>query len=190
MTVGGQDSWGTGQNCHYEIIENTRDILGGNMNFILIALIVILDKATKLLAIEYLQPIRTLPVIEGIFHLTYHENRGAAFGILQGQRTFFLIATTIVLIAITIFMYKYKKIYIPMKLGLNLIVAGAIGNLIDRVRFGFVVDFFDFRIWPVFNIADSAVVVGAILVSYVVLKYDHFEPANNKPIEPDEPKEM
>lgn len=160
------------------------------MNFILIALIVILDKATKLLAIEYLQPIRTLPVIEGIFHLTYHENRGAAFGILQGQRTFFLIATTIVLIAITIFMYKYKKIYIPMKLGLNLIVAGAIGNLIDRVRFGFVVDFFDFRVWPVFNIADSAVVVGAILVSYVVLKYDHFEPANNKPIEPDEPKEM
>ncbi|MGV8146472.1 MAG: signal peptidase II [Alkaliphilus sp.] len=146
------------------------------MNFILIIIILALDKITKLLAIEYLQPIRTLPIIEDIFHLTYLENRGAAFGILQGQRIFFLIATTVVVIAIVIFMYKFKKMHRPMKLGLNLIVAGAIGNLIDRIRFGFVVDFFDFRIWPVFNIADSAVVVGAILVSYIVLKHDHFEP--------------
>lgn len=146
------------------------------MNFILVIVILVLDKATKLFAIEYLQSIRTLPIVEGIFHLTYLENRGAAFGILQGQRTFFLIATTIVVASIVFFMYKYKKMYKPMKIGLNFIVAGAIGNLIDRVRFGFVVDFFDFRIWPVFNIADSAVVIGAILVSYIVLKHDHFEP--------------
>ena len=62
-----------------------------------------------------------------------------------------------------------------MMIGLSLIVGGAIGNLIDRILYGYVIDFFDFRIWPVFNIADSAIVIGQILVAYVILKYDKLD---------------
>ncbi|WP_084280947.1 signal peptidase II [Alkaliphilus transvaalensis] len=143
---------------------------------IIIISVIILDLITKYWAINQLQPVGSIPVIENIFHLTYVENRGAAFGMLQNQRLFFIIMTTAITLGVIIFILKNKNMHLLLKIGLSLVVGGAIGNLIDRIRYGYVVDLFDFRIWPVFNIADCGVVVGALLISYIILKYDSIKP--------------
>ena len=115
----------------------------------------------------------TIPVIDGIFHITYIHNYGAAFSILQGKQSFLLIVTGIAMTAILAYMVigQIRKKAAPMELwSLALILAGGIGNFIDRVRFGYVVDFFDFRIWPIFNVADIAVCCGCgLLVFYVLI---------------------
>ncbi|KAB3533152.1 signal peptidase II [Alkaliphilus serpentinus] len=146
------------------------------MAYLIVLIVLILDQITKLWAINSLKPIESIAVIPKIFHLTYVENSGAAFGILQNQKLFFIFATTLIVVGIIIFISKNKKLFLTMKLGLSLIMAGAIGNLIDRIRFSYVVDFFDFKIWPVFNIADISIVIGALLVSYLIIRYDSFSP--------------
>lgn len=143
------------------------------MGVFIVLLIVVLDQLSKLAVLKYLSVIGDYPLIQDLFHLTYVENRGAAFGLFQNQKLFFIITTTIVVSAIVYYLSTSKKVMLPLRLGLYLIIGGAIGNLIDRVRLGFVVDFFHIvDLWPVFNIADSAVVVGAFLVSYIILRYD------------------
>lgn len=143
------------------------------MGVFIVLLIVVLDQLSKIAALKYLRVIGDYPLIQDLFHLTYVENRGAAFGLFQNQKLFFIITTTIVVSAIVYYLYTTKKVMLPLRIGLYLIIGGAIGNLIDRIRFGFVVDFFHIvDLWPVFNIADSAVVVGAILVSYMIIRYD------------------
>ncbi|MBO5667136.1 MAG: signal peptidase II [Firmicutes bacterium] len=117
----------------------------------------------------------TIPVIDGIFHITYIHNYGAAFSILQGKQSFLLIVTGIAMTAILAYMVigQLKKKAAPMELwSLALILAGGIGNFIDRVRFGYVVDFFDFRIWPIFNVADIAVCCGCGLLIFYVLIWE------------------
>jgi len=142
------------------------------MGFIIFALfIILLDQASKIY-IQYNMHIgESIPVIEGIFHITYIENPYTAFGLFRYQTIFFLIAASISLILI-ILIYKkiiFKKdpfMYIP----LTLVLGGAVGNLIDRVRIdGRVIDFIDFRIWPVFNFADSAIVCGMLVLLIHVL---------------------
>lgn len=135
----------------------------------IIALIVI-DQISKYLALNNLANIGSIPIIENIFHLTYVENRGAAFGMFQNNQIVFIL---IALVASIFGLYYLHKKKIPMvgRVGIILIIAGAIGNLIDRVRLGFVVDYFDFRfIWEyVFNVADIYVVVGTILLCIYIL---------------------
>lgn len=140
-----------------------------NLNLILIVALVMIDQLSKLWALLKLSDIGSIPVINNIFHLTYVENRGAAFGVLQNKRFFFIILTFAVVGYIIYFLYSNKGLNTYVKISLNLIVAGAIGNLIDRVRLGFVVDFFDFRIWPVFNVADICVVVGGCMLAYIMI---------------------
>ena len=115
----------------------------------------------------------TIPVIDGIFHITYIHNYGAAFSILQGKQGFLLIVTGIAMASIVVYMViaQRKNELTPMGMwSLALILAGGIGNFIDRVRFGYVVDFFDFRVWPIFNVADIAVCCGCgLLVFYVLI---------------------
>ena len=136
---------------------------------IIIALICI-DQFSKYLALNYLKLEGSIPVIQNIFHLTYVENRGAAFGMFQNNQIVFVL---IALVASIFGLYYLHKKKIPMvgRVGIILIIAGAIGNLIDRVRLGFVVDYFDFRfIWEyVFNVADIYVVVGTILLCIYIL---------------------
>lgn len=146
------------------------------MPYIIAVIVLVLDQITKLWAINSLKSIGYVSVIPKIFHLTYVENRGAAFGMLQNQKAFFVITTTLIIIGITFFLFKNKKLFPSVKLGLGLIMGGAIGNLIDRIRFSYVVDFFDFRIWPVFNIADISIVVGGLLISYIIIRHDSFSP--------------
>ena len=115
----------------------------------------------------------TIPVIDGIFHITYIHNYGAAFSILQGKQGLLLIVTGIAMAGIAVYMIvaQKKKELTPMGMwGLALILGGGLGNFFDRVRFGYVVDFFDFRIWPIFNVADIAVCCGCgLLVFYVMV---------------------
>jgi signal peptidase II len=115
----------------------------------------------------------SIPIIKNVFHLTYVENRGAAFGMLQNNQSIFII----VALAASVFGLYYlhtKKVNILGKTGITLIIAGAIGNLIDRVRLGFVVDYFDFRfIWEyVFNVADVFVVVGTIVLCIYIIFFE------------------
>lgn len=145
------------------------------MNYIVVIAVLILDQLSKILALKYLVPVRDIPIINNIFHLTYVENRGAAFGIFQNQKLFFIITTFIVLGFIWFYTH-HNRLNKVMIFGLSLVAGGAIGNLIDRVRLGFVVDYFHVAAinFPVFNIADSAVVVGGILVSYFIIKHDNW----------------
>ena len=133
-----------------------------------------IDQISKYLALNYLKPIGTIPIIENIFHLTYVENRGAAFGMLQNNQFIFIIVATIATIGGLYYIYKHK-LSLLAKSSIVLIISGAIGNMIDRVRLGFVVDYFDFRIiWDyIFNIADVFVVVGTILLCVHIIFFDN-----------------
>jgi signal peptidase II len=142
------------------------------MSIIVISIIFFLDRLSKIIAVNNLTYGQSLPLIKGIFHLTLVYNRGAAFGILKNQLPFFIL-TTFLALGLVYFNLKSKKNRPPQRLynlSLYLLAAGALGNLYDRFFFGHVIDFLDFRIWPVFNIADSAITIGAILLGWSVLR--------------------
>lgn len=138
------------------------------MIFILILVIFSLDQITKLLISGHLPLNSSIPLWDGFFYLTLIHNSGAAFGILKNQTILFVITSLISIILIYINLAKEKKNTI-YSLSLALILSGALGNLIDRLRFGYVIDFLDFRIWPVFNVADSAITIGAMLLGWHIL---------------------
>lgn len=137
-------------------------------------ILAVIDQISKTAALKYLKPIESMNLIKGIMNLTFVENRGAAFGMLSGARWFFVIVTIIVTAAILIYIKKYMpktKEYGIVKIALTLILAGAWGNVTDRVIRGYVVDYFEtvFIKWPVFNVADIYVVVGTILLAYAFI---------------------
>ena len=147
---------------------------------VLIAFIIIIDQLTKHLAIKYLKGQSPVVLIKNFLSLHYTENAGAAFGILQEKRMLFVIITTIFLLVISFYIIKYfNELSLISKIGASVLLGGAIGNYIDRVRHGFVVDFISVKItktydFPVFNIADMFIVVGTILIVYVVI-FDKYE---------------
>jgi signal peptidase II len=138
------------------------------MIFIIVLAILFLDQLSKLLITRVLLLNQSVPVIKGVFHLTLIHNQGAAFGILKGKIPFFIFTSVIAIILIFLNLRHNKQIKY-YSISLCLILAGALGNLIDRIFLGYVVDFLDFRIWPVFNVADSAITVGAILLGWSIL---------------------
>ena len=135
-------------------------------SILFVILLVVLDQASKiyLTLVNKTSPI-DLEVIKGFFRITYTCNDGAAFSILKGKRVFFIIMTIIVVCFIVYYLLK-NKVYWVEKYSLLLIISGAVGNLIDRIMYGYVIDFLDFIIFgydfPVFNIADSFITIGAI----------------------------
>ena len=142
--------------------------LRGLMFLGLAVLVVVLDQITKRAAEDRLRGQRSVSVLDDILRLTYVENRGAAFGLLQDQTTFFVFVGILV-IGVIAASYRYlPRSGFRLHLALGLQLGGAIGNLIDRIRQGYVVDFVDFGYrsnwWPVFNVADSAIVVGVALL--------------------------
>ena len=139
---------------------------------LIIALGIYLDQITKRLAVELLKPIHDFPLIEGVFHLTYSENRGAAFGILSNDRWVFMTFSTVMILALCVYLfYPKKQTGRLFSLAIAIIVAGGIGNMIDRVSLGYVVDFFYFKLinFAIFNVADVFVCVGAGLLVLAVL---------------------
>ena len=141
------------------------------MFFIIAAVLVAIDQISKFLTVKFLRPIESIEVIKGIFSLTYVENRGAAFGILQNARWIFIIATIIAIICMVVYKIKYKPTEKTVNIALCLVLSGAVGNMIDRIMHGFVVDMLEvtFIDYPVFNVADCFVVIGAILLAIYIL---------------------
>ena len=137
------------------------------------AILVGIDQLFKWLAIENLSEIATFPLIDGVFHLTYVENRGAAFGIMNGWGIALIILTTTVLIGLIWLLLKGKFKHPFLLVAITLFLGGGVGNLIDRVFRQFVVDYLDFRLinFAVFNFADCFVVVGGVLFFIYVLKF-------------------
>ncbi len=109
----------------------------------------------------------SIPIIHDFFHITYIINPGAAFGILEYQTGFFIAVSIIMIAAAIWYVPRIPLKHRLLRLGIGALAGGAVGNLIDRVYYGGVIDFFDFRIWPVFNVADMAIVcgVGCILAT-------------------------
>lgn len=131
------------------------------------ALLVGIDQLTKWLAVEYLQEGQPVPVIDGVFELLLHKNPAAAFGLFEGQRWLFMGVTVIVIVVLAAILMSGKfRQYWLVNISGTLIIAGGIGNMIDRVRLGYVIDFLYVRLidFPVFNFADCCVVIGALLL--------------------------
>lgn len=126
------------------------------------------DQFTKYVVNSSLEYLQSVPVIKGIFHLTYVHNYGAAFGILQNRRGLFILVSAVVIVLVVYFYKQLPKDW-ATQVALGLAIGGTLGNMFDRLRVGYVVDFFDFRIWPIFNIADTAIVVGMILFAWRIL---------------------
>ncbi len=137
---------------------------------IIIAILIGLDQIIKYWALNFLKEVNSIPVINNIFSLTYVENRGAAFGMLQNNQSIFILVAAVAS-CFGLYYLHSKKVNNLGKIGILLVISGAIGNLIDRVRLGFVVDYLDFHIiWSyVFNLADCFVVVGTILLCLYII---------------------
>ncbi|MEF9941031.1 MAG: signal peptidase II [Lachnospiraceae bacterium] len=127
---------------------------------------VCIDQLSKYMVVLKLKGQEPFIIWEHVFQLQYLENRGAAFGILQGQKMFFLIMSVLVLLVMTFFYYKMpiSSRYRPLRICIVLTIAGALGNMIDRVHLNYVIDFFYFELidFPIFNVADSFVVIATI----------------------------
>lgn len=143
------------------------------MIYIIVFVILSLDQLSKILISRCLSLNQSMPVIKGIFYFTLVHNRGAAFGILKDQVPLFIItAVFAIILAYRGLKEQGSRRVSVYTVSLGFILAGGIGNLIDRLFRGYVVDFLDLRIWPVFNLADSAITVGAVLLAWTVLFND------------------
>ena len=139
------------------------------MFYIVTIIWLMLDQWSKYYVMHHFMLGESLPLIPNVFHLTYIINRGAAFGMLANQRWFFL-AVAFILIVV----YAWNRNYVnegptTLRIGTALLISGAIGNGIDRFWLHGVVDFFDFRIWPIFNVADIGICVGVVAIVYHLL---------------------
>ncbi len=142
--------------------------------YLIAAAVVVIDQVTKRLAVSGLSGIETYPLIDGVLHLTYVENTGAAFGMMKDSRWVFMVVSAAAIILLPIVIAVYRKRYPFACVCMAMILGGGIGNMIDRVTLGYVVDFIDFRLihFAVFNGADSFVTVGEImLVVYMILEF-------------------
>ncbi len=133
--------------------------------------LVCVDQLLKLAALEWLKPVHTVPLIEGVLHLTYVENRGASFGMMAGQQWLLVWVTALVLLALAVAIIAGKIRDRFALFNVAVILGGGVGNLIDRVYRGFVVDYVDFQLinFAVFNFADICITVGtAVLVCWII----------------------
>ena len=141
--------------------------------FIIGILCVLIDRLSKVYVSNNFAEGQSITVIDKVFNITYQRNPGAAFSLLKGKTSFLTAATIIIIIAALLYILIKKPKHNLLLMSLTLILSGAVGNLIDRVRDGAVVDFLDLRLinFPVFNVADCAIVIGGILLFLYVLKF-------------------
>lgn len=138
------------------------------LHFLPVTLVAILtlalDQSTKALVLAHLSGGRVISLLGGLLYLDYARNTGAAFNLLQAHGGVFVIVALAALLGAALFYRRIARSSIWTRLAVGLIMGGAAGNLVDRLRLGYVVDFIDLRWWPVFNVADSAVVTGVLLL--------------------------
>ena len=145
------------------------------IRYLVILGVLLTDHLVKLLVRSTMYCGQTIPVIGGIFSITYVQNRGAAFSLFTGRGKMIMVITVIALCIAVWYMEKHKNSHWTLLLSLELIIAGGVGNLIDRAVRGYVTDMFDMHFFPVFNVADIAICVGCgflILYMFVFDKPD------------------
>ena len=141
--------------------------------FLIIIAVVILDQIIKNFVVDTMALYESIPVLQDIFHITYIHNTGAAFSIMEGKISVLILLPLFMIIAAVIFMLIMRKKGHPLLMtSVALIAGGGIGNLIDRIALGYVVDYLDFCVFPIFNLADIAVCVGCGLLILYVLFFD------------------
>lgn len=146
------------------------------MGMLFVAILVLsLDQVTKYLAALFLADVTSKPIIESIFHLTLVHNPGIAFGLFSRGGLPLTLLILACLIFLTGMALKMRSASLLERISLGMLIGGAAGNLMDRIRLGHVIDFLDFRVWPVFNLADSFITVGVILFLLMGMKKSHVD---------------
>ena len=147
---------------------------------LLIVAVIVLDRFVKIAVQTNMDPGQTIPVIDHIFHITYVQNTGAAFSMLEGHPTLLVVVPAVVIgigiIFICVNAKNFNKIFL---VSVSLICGGGLGNMTDRLTQGYVTDIFDFRIFPVFNVADICVCVGCGLLILYMIVYSNREGKDN-----------
>jgi signal peptidase II len=128
-----------------------------------------LDRLSKWLVVRYLTLGQSVTVVPHIFLLTYVENSGGAFGILAHHRDQFVLLGLVLLVVMLGASFYLGRSNLFLNLALAFLTGGVMGNLVDRIHTGYVIDFLDFRVWPVFNLADTFICIGAALLAYLLL---------------------
>ncbi len=126
----------------------------------------LIDQAGKEIVSRYLRHGESVPVLEDVFHLTLVHNPGAVFGFFGGMNTLLIFSSAVFLFLLFFYLPRMERAYPKFYLPAGLIAGGAAGNIADRLRFGYVIDFLDFRVWPVFNFADAAITIGVGLAAW------------------------
>ncbi len=134
--------------------------------YIIVLIVTAIDQLTKFYFTHNYPLGISTPVIKNLFHITVWRNSGGAFGLSFISPVIITIITAVVSIALIILMHTWSA---RLGLALALILSGSLGNLIDRIRLGYVIDYIDLRIWPIFNVADIAITAGMILLFYQIL---------------------
>lgn len=145
------------------------------LSFAIMVAVIVIDQVSKQLVVTHLMPIGDYPLIRDVLHLTYSENRGAAFSMLEDHRWVFLVTSTVAILAILVGMVLYrKKLNLPLAVSLSFIVGGGIGNMIDRLALGYVVDFINVELihFAIFNAADSFICIGAAILFIYMIFFD------------------
>lgn len=150
------------------------------MKFLWISfLVLIIDQISKYFIAAKFYLGESVPVIPNVFHWTYILNPGAAFGMLDGNRWFFVCIALLVSAGTWYFRKDLEQEPVMLQKGAALFIGGAIGNLIDRIFIGQVIDFFDFRIWPIFNVADIAICIGVGLIIWNIVMTEFLNSRND-----------
>lgn len=135
-----------------------------------IFVVLLIDQFTKGMIVNQMQPGESVPVISQIFHITYARNPGGAFGILAHKTEIFVMMAVLFIILVSILPIYFPGKNIKMSCALGILTGGVMGNLLDRLRTGYVVDFLDFMVWPIFNAADICIFTGAIFLFVFIMK--------------------
>ena len=144
------------------------------LSLITVSLTIFFDRFSKIYFSDLLSLGESLPVIRNVLHFTLVHNTGIAFGLFRDQGVVFIFIPIIAVVLLIFNIYYYRNHKVLSRLyivAFSLILGGAIGNLIDRIFFGYVIDFIDLRVWPVFNVADSAITVGAFIILLKCIPY-------------------
>lgn len=138
--------------------------------FYMIAVVVVIaDQISKWAVMSTVPMGSSLPVLGPLLALTPTYNTGGAFSLLQTRNSVFIVVAVAAIVALSLAFHRYQRGNLAVSAALTLAMGGAVGNVIDRIRFGHVQDFFDIHVWPIFNVADSAIVVGIVLLTWNAL---------------------
>ena len=150
------------------------------------AVIVAADQIIKYFVVNNLKPLGSVSVIDNLFKLTYVENRGVAFGMFNDMRWFFVVLTSVLIAAIIIFMFIKRPGGMLFYIAAGLIIGGGIGNLIDRILYGYVIDYLSLSFFsPVCNFADYAITIGVVLLAVYVIFFTGYLKSNKKDLKND-----